>query len=216
MDKAQTIVQRLGSTERTIVMRSGSAAQYVPTGHLVYALGPTLLAVRFDLDRREVIGGPVPVIDQVARASATTQSGVVHAVMSPTGTLAYLPGDNGVAATGPKQLMLADIDGRTTALGFPQQWYIHPRFSPDGKQIAVATDDGREANIWVADLASGASLRLTSVSNLFDLDTRRPLRRSSRIATAIVRSTDARRRQRRRERLPRSRRRRNTTGVMAP
>ena len=170
-DKAQTIVQRLGSTERTIVMRSGSAAQYVPTGHLVYALGPTLLAVRFDLDRREVIGGPVPVIDQVARASATTQSGVVHAVMSPTGALAYLPGDNGVAATGPKQLMLADIDGRTTALGFPQQWYIHPRFSPDGKQIAVATDDGREANIWIADLASGASLRRLTFGgrNLFPI-----------------------------------------------
>jgi Tol biopolymer transport system component len=127
--------------------------------------------VRFDLARREVLGGPVSVIEQVARASATTQSGVVHAAISPTGTLVYLPGDVGIAATGPKQLVLASIDGRTIALGFPPQWYIHPRFSPDGKQIAVATDEGRDANIWIADLASGASLRRLTFGgrNLFPI-----------------------------------------------
>src|SRR6185295_13694858 len=89
-DKALTVVQTIGSNERKTVMRSGSAAQYVPTGHLVYARGTTLLAVPFDIRRLEVRGGPIPVLEQVARVtSAATMSGVAHAVISPSGTLAY-------------------------------------------------------------------------------------------------------------------------------
>ena len=42
----------------TSLWRRGADARYVPTGHLVYALGNTLLAVPFDVAQLAVTGGP--------------------------------------------------------------------------------------------------------------------------------------------------------------
>ena len=42
-NKAQVLVQSLKSGERKILVEGGSDARYVPTGHLVYALGGTLI-----------------------------------------------------------------------------------------------------------------------------------------------------------------------------
>ncbi|PYS42031.1 MAG: hypothetical protein DMG14_05375, partial [Acidobacteria bacterium] len=61
------VVQSLKSGERKTLIEDGSAARYVPTGHIVYAVGGTLFAVQFDLRRLEIVGGPVPVIEGVMR-----------------------------------------------------------------------------------------------------------------------------------------------------
>jgi eukaryotic-like serine/threonine-protein kinase len=50
--------------QRTVLIRGGSAARYIPTGHIVYARGNTLFAVRFD-PRRQTVGPPVPIVDAV-------------------------------------------------------------------------------------------------------------------------------------------------------
>ena len=68
-NEAQIVVQSLDSGERKVVLRGGRDARYVETGHLVYARSGTLLAVPFDLDRLEVIGGPVPVVEGVRDAA---------------------------------------------------------------------------------------------------------------------------------------------------
>jgi Tol biopolymer transport system component len=47
---------------------------------------------------------------------------------------------------------LVDRMGKSRPLPLPPQFYSHPRFSPDGKQLAYATDDGRDAIIWIYDL----------------------------------------------------------------
>jgi len=54
---------------------------------------------------------------------------------------------------------LATRDGKVRALALPAQPYVHPRLSPDGRQLVVATDDGKDAVVWVYDLAAGGSLR---------------------------------------------------------
>ena len=89
-DVAQVVVERLATGERTVVVEGGSDARYLSTGHLVYALGRTLLAMPFDVDRLEVAGGPVPLVQGVSRAG---RSGAAHADVSQTGALVYLPGD---------------------------------------------------------------------------------------------------------------------------
>ena len=48
-DAAQIVVEQVATGERTVVVEGGSDARYLPTGHLVYALGDTLLAVPFDV-----------------------------------------------------------------------------------------------------------------------------------------------------------------------
>src|SRR5262249_48961531 len=60
-DQARVVVQSLKTGKRKTLIEGGTDARYVPTGHLVYALSGTLLAVPFNLAKLEVAGGPVPV-----------------------------------------------------------------------------------------------------------------------------------------------------------
>ena len=159
-DRAQIVVERIGSGQRKVVVRGGSDARYLPTGHLVYALASSVLAIPFDLKTGETKGGPVPVVESVMRVpNSATQMGIAHFATSATGALVYVPGTaNGPA--GPKLLSFVDRDGKTQPIALPAQMYVHPRLSPDGTQIAVGTDDGRDANVWVYDRKNpGASLR---------------------------------------------------------
>ena len=156
----------MASGERHVVVNGGSGARYVPTGfgaardggHLVYAVGNSLLAMPFDLARLEARGSPVPVLEGIARPLSTLASGVAQYEVSATGTIAYL---RGVSSTRnePKSLAFAGRDGKIQPLGLPAQPYLHPRLSPDGRQLVVGTDDGKDAVVWVYDLKSAGSLR---------------------------------------------------------
>jgi len=161
-DKAEIVVQPVGSTTRTVVVRGGSDARYLPTGHLVYGLGGTILAVPFDMAKRQTTGRSMPVLDGVMRAPNPGTSGAVaHFATSANGVLAYVPGAV-MAAAAPKLLALVDLDGKIAPLGLPPQPYVHPRVSPDGSQVVVMTDDGKEAAIWVHDMKGDrAARRLT-------------------------------------------------------
>ncbi len=96
LDAAQVAVLDLQTGTRTVLVRGGSHAQYVQSGHLVYAAAGTLRAIAFDLARLETRGTPVPIIGQVVG----TVAGGVDAVVAGDGTLAYLSGprySNGIA-----------------------------------------------------------------------------------------------------------------------
>ena len=68
-EQAKIIVQSLASGERRVIVEGGSDGRYLPTGHVVYALGGTLFAVAFDARRLEVTGGgAVPIVEGVRRA----------------------------------------------------------------------------------------------------------------------------------------------------
>ena len=56
---------RLATGQRKILINGGSDAQYVPTGHIVFVRGATILAVPFDLARLEVTGPPTPILEGV-------------------------------------------------------------------------------------------------------------------------------------------------------
>ena len=174
-DTGQVIVQSMSTGERHVALRGGSAARYVPTGlssdraerdhgHVVYAIGNTLMAVPFNLTRLAVTGAPVPVVESVARAATmvgTLATGVAQYGVSRTGTLVFLPGTTR-AINAPKTIALAARDGKIQPLALPPQPYIHPRVSPDGRQLVVEVDDGKEANLWVYELkGGGAPRRLT-------------------------------------------------------
>ena len=170
-DKAQVVAQTVGSADRKVVLRGGSAARYVSTGHLLYALGGTLLAIPFDLAKRETRGGPVPVVEGVGRApNPAVQTGVAHFEISANGTLVYLPG-TAPAAAAPKTLAFVDRSGKVERLPLPPQPYVHPRLSPNGALLAVGTDDGKDANVWIYDLKThGSPRRLTfGGRNLFPI-----------------------------------------------
>ena len=156
-DKAQIVTQSLRSGERKTLIDGGSDARYVPTGHLVYALGGIVFAVPMDLRRLEVTGGPVPIVEGVRRAAANI-TGAAHFGFSSTGSLIYVPGPVSTAVA-QSDLALIDRKGGVEPLKLPPGPYQHPRASPNGTQIAFATDDGKEAIVWIYELGGTASMR---------------------------------------------------------
>jgi serine/threonine-protein kinase len=142
--------------QRRILVRGGAHAQYVESGHLVYAAAGSLRAVPFDLDRLEVVGDPVPVVDGVA----ATTSGEAQFAVSRTGTLIYVPSTPGTAAAAKFSLVWVTRQGREEPIPVPPRAYIYPRISPDGTRLALDVRD-QENDIWIWDLKRQTMSRLT-------------------------------------------------------
>ena len=158
-EKAQVVVQSLRSNERKVVFRGGSAARYLPTGHLIYQLNGTILAVPFDLQAREIRGGPIPILDGVLRpVNQGISTGDADFGVSDSGALVYIPGLSG-GAIAQQTLAVVDRSGKAQPLALPPMNYFHPRIAPDGRQLAFFTDDGRDAVVWIYDLKNGGPPR---------------------------------------------------------
>lgn len=157
--RALIAVQNLDSSQRKVLMdlealNIGSNfvdARYLPTGHIVYVHGGTLFATTFDLGKLQMGPNPVPLVQGVRT------SGGLEPLMSisRTGSLLYMPGPT--VASGLFSLAFADRDGIPAVLKLQPGSYQTPRISPDGKRIAFAIDDGKEASIWLFDVTRGGS-----------------------------------------------------------
>jgi len=157
-DEAQVVVQSLASGARKTLIDGGTDARYLPTGHLVYAVGGNILAVPFDPDRQEVTGGPVAVLEGVRRAAGAA-TGTAQLSVSNTGSLMYVVGPAVARTDNTRSIVLADRNGETTLLSVPPRAYVHPRVSRDGARLAVGSDDGNEAIVWIYDLAGTNAIR---------------------------------------------------------
>ena len=83
---AQVAVLDLVTGTHSVLVRGGSHAHYVTSGHLVYTAEGTLRAVPFDLTRLETRGTPVTVLPRLV----TTPRGSGDFVVAADGTLAYV------------------------------------------------------------------------------------------------------------------------------
>ncbi len=144
----QTAVQSLKSGERKVLLRSGARAKYLPTGNLVYTLAGNLFAVSFSLDKLEIGGGPVPIVENVRAAD-----------VSASGTLAYIPG-MGTSASG-RTLVWVDREGKEEPLGAPPSNCAYPKISPDGTRVALTISTEGNQDIWIWDLIRKTMTRLT-------------------------------------------------------
>jgi serine/threonine-protein kinase len=161
-DKAQIVVQSLKDAQRKTLIKGGSDARYVPTGHIVYALSGILYAAAFDAERLEVKGDAVPVLEGVSRSNGGA-TGAAHFSVSSNGSLAYIPGPVSASLV---QLALTDRKGGVELLNVPPGSYLFPRASPDGTRLVFGTDEGKEAVIYARDLSrEGAMQRLTFGGN---------------------------------------------------
>jgi Tol biopolymer transport system component len=142
------------SGEQRTLLTGATDVRYLPTGHLVYAFRGVLYAVPFDAERLAITGRAVPVIEGV-RLTAT---GLAHFDVSDTGTLVYMPGP---ARQGEEfALAVADRSGQVTRIDNGSIGpYVTVRASLDGKQLAIDSDDGNEASIWIYDLGSTSAMR---------------------------------------------------------
>ena len=161
-DTARVIVQSLDTGERKDIVRGGDA-RVAPTGHLLYAVDAVLFAAPFDLARREVTGGPVPVIDGLQRGvrGSAGQGGAANYDVSRNGTLVYVPSFSQVV-NAPRQLLAVDREGNTEPLIDDERDYWRPRISPDGTRVAVEVlRPNQSAQIWIVDLERRTSTPLS-------------------------------------------------------
>jgi len=126
-------------------------ARYVPSGHVVYQRrsGGPLMAAPFSLRSGRVTGESRPVAPE---ARITFR---VVAQWDAAGTsVAYVP-------PAPLQLALVDRSGRMTTVAEQARQYHHPRFSPDGRHVALDITDPDGRDLWILDTRDGNLSRLT-------------------------------------------------------
>ncbi len=146
------------SAQSLVVESGGGYPRYIrdtgQRGYLVYARSEGLLAAPFDESSLAVTGQAVPLVDGVI----TNLYGGAHFDLSPSGTLAYVPGAFGESE---RELLWVARDGKASPglkmRGLTRTWQL----SPDGMRVLRNNALG-QGDIWIEDLTSGQSSRLTN------------------------------------------------------
>ena len=158
IDTAQIALLDLETNEQRVLIPGGSSPHYATTGHIVYGVGNTLRAVRFDLDRLEVTDpNPVPVLDGVV----TKPSGAVDFDLARDGSLVYVAGQGGTGGA-ERSLVWVDRQGNEEPLDLPARAYEWPRVSPDGSRLVVSIRDPENVDVWISAVTRGTLAKVTT------------------------------------------------------
>ena len=150
-------VQPIGTSGRRKLspQQVGVVPHYAPSGHLLYVVSANLMAVPFNLNRLQVGGAAVPVVQGVLQS----QTGAAQYSVSATGSLVYVPGGmQGIL----RRPVWVSRNGAEQPLAAPADVYNQPRLSPDGRQIALDIVRNQSRQVWVYDLARDTLSQLTS------------------------------------------------------
>ncbi|MEO8097025.1 MAG: protein kinase [Acidobacteriota bacterium] len=140
------------------VLRTNRQAYYSPAGggHLLFLRDRTLFAQPFDPGAGVLSGELAPVADGV---SSFALAGVGNFTISNNGVLAY----NAGPATVQQSILRDRASGKVLQSLGEQASDERPKFSADSKKVARMVTDAASGttNIWVTDLASGNSAKIT-------------------------------------------------------
>jgi Tol biopolymer transport system component len=153
-DDAEIGVLSLDTGKKKILVQGGTSPHYSPSGHLVYARAGRLLAVPFDPDKLEVTGQPFPVADGLFMSANT---GMAAYSISVDGHLVYAAGPE---ERGTRVPVWVDRNGRKSAVPVPPRSYLHPRLSPDGRELAIEVE-GASHDIFSYDFARGTLTKMS-------------------------------------------------------
>ena len=156
---ARIVARPLDGGETRTLVRGGSDARYLSTGHLLYARGADLIAVPFNLSRLETTGDPVTLVDDLARSIADN-TGAAQFTTASDGTLAYVS----AASSGlnlSARFVWADRMGRETPISVLPSVYLAPTISPDGTRVAYQAQ-GINNDIWTYEFRRGIVERVTN------------------------------------------------------
>ena len=108
------------------------------------------MGVPFDLERREVMGQPAPILEGIRGIRGI---GNTDYALSNEGTLVYVPDFVGQVQ---RSLVWVDRKGESEPLTDLQRQFATPKFSPDGARLAITVRSGTAGqNVWIYEMASG-------------------------------------------------------------
>jgi eukaryotic-like serine/threonine-protein kinase len=146
------------------IIENAGAPAYVPTGHIVFARGQTLMAAPFELDTLRVTGDAVGLSDGL-RIAAQWDHG--RFVVSNNGTVVSLPG--GLVGAD-RRLVAFDAAGNATQFGTERRIFEeYPVISRDGRKIALVIANAKgNYDVWTADQDRPVMSRAIAIA---DVDT---------------------------------------------
>jgi len=151
----QILAQSSTTSQPKLLWKGGTRGRYLPSGHLVFVNQNTLYAAPMNLDRLELTGQPVPLLENVAVSPGNDNAWYDF---TPSGTLVFIPSE----AAEIKRSIVGLASGATTGRAlFPSLGnYLDARFSPDGKRLLANWQKNSTADQWVSDLARDAPAKL--------------------------------------------------------
>ena len=154
-DDARIVVQSLVTGDRKVLVDGIVDARYVPSGHLIYVRGGTLVAQEFDSSKLKVTGEPAPLVEGIVWS---TRYGAAQYGVSQAGSLLYLP----APSTEPgRRLAWVNRNGEEELLALPPGPYLGPKISPDGSRLSITIQDRDNSDVWSYDLRRQTMTRIT-------------------------------------------------------
>ena len=158
-DASRVAVVIPGESERLVIADRGSSPTFVPSdrpgfGHIVYAEAGRLMALPFDVARRVVKGGAVPIVENV---DMRPNNDSANYTISTTGTLVFREGSL-------HELVSIDrSNGAVRPFSANLRRFALPRLSPDGTRLAMEIQDSPH-QIWLLDIERDVLVPLTTES----------------------------------------------------
>jgi hypothetical protein len=137
--------------------QTGANPRWVEQGFVVLSNPDgTLSALPFDARKVRPTDDPVTVVNDLL----TTDPVSIRGDVSISGSLVYVQS----GAVTERRLMLVSRSGQVSALVTEPRAFAGPRFSPDGRRVAVGIVEagGAGSDVWVLDIAQHAWSRLTT------------------------------------------------------
>ena len=149
-NKSNVMVVDLTTRDARTIVEDASLPQYSPTGHLLYVDTRGIgMAIPFDVSTLTTRGSATRVLERVAG----------NPVVSASGTLAYIEGDNRTRS----ELVLVSRDGRTVR-SIDSTWrgnFTNVSLSNDGRRIVASVVAEAQEHLWIKTIDGGSPLPLT-------------------------------------------------------
>ena len=155
LDNANVGLLDLATGKYRILIKGGAFPRYIP-GHLVYARSKSLFGVPFDLNKMEMSGSPITLLENVMMFPSSAR---VQFSTSRGGDLVYLEGRSDDNRDAAQPLVWLDRRGNEQSLSETRQRFSGPRLSADGRVIFVEVADPEPA-IWSYDINRGTLTRI--------------------------------------------------------
>jgi len=149
-DDARIEAVNLDTRERHTVYEGAWMARYAPPDHLLLQRRGSLVELGFDPAAARAEGQERLVLEGVGGEAS---SGAGYFAAGAGEALAYVPAE---ALTDEKAVALVAPGGEEKLLPLPARNYWYPRFSPDGRRLAIdiGSGQGTDDDIWLYELGT--------------------------------------------------------------
>jgi hypothetical protein len=143
----------LKTRKRSTLVRNATYGRYLPNNSLAYLSRGTIFVAPIDLAAGKLLGTPVAALKDV---SWSAQFGYAQFAFARNGTLVYRR-----AASNRRTLAWLERESAPIRLSVDAGEYVWPRLAPDAQRILYVAQEAEHHSVWLHDLRTARTSRLT-------------------------------------------------------